>query len=76
MLRFQYCFVNIDISDSVSGEAIINIYSVTGGKVFSYSKNVSASEKLLLNVSALSKGLYLCNLKIGETATTWKFIKK
>ena len=68
--------LTIDLSNSVSGDATVNIYSVTGEKVFTYSKNVSASEKLLLNVAHLSKGLYLCNLKIGETATTWKFIKK
>ena len=68
--------LTIDLSNSVSGDATVNIYSVTGEKVFTYSKNVSASEKLLLNVAHLSKGLYLCNLKIGKTATTWKFIKK
>jgi pectate lyase len=68
--------LNIDLSDSVEGDAIVNIYSITGGKVFSFSKKVSPSEKLSLNVADLSKGLYLCNLKIGETATTWKFIKK
>jgi pectate lyase len=68
--------LNIDLSDSVSGDAIITIFSATGAKVISYSKNVSPSEKLSLNVANLSKGLYLCNLKMGETTTTWKFIKK
>ncbi|NDP27900.1 MAG: T9SS type A sorting domain-containing protein [Flavobacterium sp.] len=68
--------LNIGVSDRVSGEATVSIYSVTGGKVFSFSKTVLPSEKLSLNVAHLSKGLYLCHLKIGETATTWKFIKK
>ena len=68
--------LNIDLSDSATGEAIINIFSTSGVKVFSYSKKVSASEKLSLNVADLAKGMYLCKIKIGETASTWKFIKK
>jgi pectate lyase len=68
--------LNIDLSENVSGEATINIFSATGAKVVSYSKNVSPSEKLSLNVANLYKGLYLCHLKIGETTATWKFIKK
>lgn len=68
--------LNIDLSDSVTGEAIINIFSTSGVKVFSHSKKVSASEKISLNVADLAKGMYLCKIKIGETASTWKFIKK
>lgn len=68
--------LNINLSDTVSGDSVINIYSISGEKIVSYSKNVTSSEKLSLNVSNLSKGLYLCNLRIGEFATTWKFIKK
>ena len=68
--------LNIDLSDSATGEAIINIFSTSGVKVFSHSKKVSASEKISLNVADLAKGMYLCNIKIGETASTWKFIKK
>lgn len=69
--------LNIDLSDNISGDAIVNILSATGQKVFSYFKNnVSPSEKLSINVADLSQGLYLCNLKVGEVSTTWKFIKK
>ena len=69
--------LNIDLSDSISGNATINIFSATGQKVFSYSKNnVSPSEKLSVNVADLSQGIYLCNLKVGEVSNTWKFIKK
>jgi len=68
--------LNINLSDTVSGDLIINIYSISGEKIVSYSKNVTSSEKLSLDVSNLSKGLYLCNLTIGGIATTWKFIKK
>jgi pectate lyase len=68
--------LNIDLSDSNSGEATINIYSISGEKVFSYSKNVTPSEKLTLNVANLSKGLYLCSIKISKSTSTWKFIKQ
>ena len=69
--------LNIDLSDSIFGDAVVNIFSISGNKVFSYSKNnVSPSEKLSVNVANLSKGIYLCNLKVGEISTTWKFIKK
>ena len=68
--------LNIDLSDSNTGDAAINIYSISGEKVISYSKNVSPSEKLAVNVTKLSKGIYLCNLRIGDFSTTWKFIKQ
>lgn len=68
--------LNIDLSDNATGEAIINIFSTSKVKVFSHSKKVSASEKISLNVADLAKGMYLCKIKIGETASTWKFIKK
>jgi pectate lyase len=69
--------LNIDLSDSIAGDATINIYSITGQHVFSYTKgNISAVEKLSLNVVSLTQGLYLCILKIGAFSTTWKFIKK
>jgi pectate lyase len=68
--------LNIDLSDSNTGDAFINIYSISGEKVFSYSKNVTPSEKLVLDVANLSKGFYLCNLQIGNSTTTWKFIKQ
>jgi len=69
--------LNIDLSDRISGNATINIFSATGQKVFSYSKNnVSPSEKLSVNVADLAQGIYLCNLKVGDISNTWKFIKK
>lgn len=68
--------LNIDLSDSISGDATINIYSITGKKVFSHFENVTSSKRITLNVSDLSDGLYLCNLNTGEISTTWKFIKK
>lgn len=69
--------LNVELSDAVSGDAVIDIYTIIGGKVLSVSKsNVSSSEKLAVNASSLSKGLYLCTVKIGEASTTLKFIKE
>ncbi|MGQ7945803.1 pectate lyase family protein [Flavobacterium sp. WC2509] len=69
--------LNIELSNVVSGDATITIYSTTGGKVLSSSKNnVSSNDKLSVNVAALSKGIYLCTVKIGESSTTLKFIKQ
>jgi pectate lyase len=68
--------LNIDFSDRVAGNASINIFSTTGEKVFTHSKIIIPSEKLSLNVSNLAKGMYFCNLTIGETVATWKFLKK
>jgi pectate lyase len=68
--------LNIDLSENVAGDSIITIFSPSGEKVMAYSKKTIPAEKLSLNVSALAKGLYLCQLTIGENTTTWKFIKK
>lgn len=68
--------LNIELSDAISGDLTIDIYSTTGSKVFSVSeKNISSKDNLGVNVTSLSKGMYFCTLKIGELATTLKFIK-
>ena len=68
--------LNIDLSENVFGDATITIFSPLGAKLMTLFKTSSPDEKLSLNVSNLSKGIYLCNLTIGENTTTWKFIKK
>lgn len=69
--------LNIELSDAISGEATIDIYSITGGKVLATSKkNVSSNDKFSVNVAALTKGIYLCTIKIGKASTTLKFIKE
>jgi pectate lyase len=69
--------LNIELSDVVFGDATVDIYSTSGTKVLSVTKNnLSANDKVSVNVAALSKGMYLCTLKIGEASTTLKFIKK
>jgi pectate lyase len=69
--------INIELLDAISGEATIAIYSITGGKVLATSKkNVSSNDKFSVNVAALTKGIYLCTIKIGKASTTLKFIKE
>jgi len=68
--------LNIELPDTISGDATINIYTSTGEKAYSISKKTNPSEKLTINVANLSKGLYLCNIKIGDFSNTWKFIKQ
>ncbi|WP_269226644.1 T9SS type A sorting domain-containing protein [Flavobacterium eburneipallidum] len=69
--------LNIELSDVISGEVTIDLYSTTGAKVLSNSKkNVSSNDKLSVNVATLAKGIYLCTIKIGEASTTLKFIKE
>lgn len=69
--------LNIELSDVVSGDAKVDIYSLSGTKVLSVAKNnLSTNDKVSVNVATLSKGVYLCTIKIGEASTTLKFIKK
>jgi pectate lyase len=69
--------LNIELLENITGDATITIYSTTGAEVFSSSKkNITSSEKLSFDVASLSKGIYLCSIKIGQSATTVKFIKE
>lgn len=68
--------LTVELPENMDGLANIEVFSVSGAQVFSLSKKVTATEKIALNLSTLSKGLYLCTLKIGTSTTTWKFIKK
>ena len=68
--------LNVDLSDDATeGYTTINIFSITGEKVFSHSNNFISSNKLSFNLTHLTTGLYLCNLSKGVNSTTWKFIK-
>jgi len=69
--------LNIDLSNTTGGDIIVNIYSISGAKVYSFSKkNASAKETVSVNLAGLTKGIYLCDLKIGDTTAKSKFIKK
>jgi len=68
--------MNIEIPASISGEAKITIFSISGIKVFSQIESVSSIQKTKINLSELSSGLYLVNLQINQSSATWKIIKK
>jgi len=68
--------LNIQFSAAESGMAVVDIFSSTGSKVYSHSKNIAADEKLELNVGNLAKGTYICKVQIGHRAKTFKVVKK
>ena len=67
--------LNIQCDESMSGEASIEIYSLSGRKVFSVAKNVSPNEIIELNLEHLSQATYLFKIEINDKIITEKFIK-
>lgn len=68
--------LHIELANAVSGDAVIDIYSITGAKVLTSKNDSSSDNNLVVNVAKLPKGTYLCTITKGENATTMKFIKK
>lgn len=68
--------LNIEFKNQLFGHAIIEIYSITGKKTFSFSKQIISGEKLELNLNHLSNGFYLVNIKMNNFSVTEKLIKK
>uniref|UniRef100_UPI0040475D0D pectate lyase family protein n=1 Tax=Mariniflexile sp. TaxID=1979402 RepID=UPI0040475D0D len=67
--------LHIEFSNNAVGNASITIYSITGQKVFSHSKNINSNDKLELILTHLTKGFYLCNLKMDNASLTKKLLK-
>jgi pectate lyase len=67
--------LNIDFSSTDNGLAQINLFSSSGAKVYTHSKNIAADEKLELNVGNLSKGIYICKVQVENKLKTFKVIK-
>lgn len=67
--------LNVQFSDKENGTASITIFAANGTKVYSNSKNISADEKIELNMSNLAKGNYICKIQIDKRIKTFKFIK-
>ena len=61
---------------NISGQVKFKIYSIIGRQVYTYSKQISVGDKSSFNLSHLSKGFYICKLKINNKTTSWKIIKK
>jgi len=68
-------FLNIEFSGNDNGLASVNLFSSSGAKVYSQSKNVSADERMELNVGNLSKGIYICKVQLENKLKTFKVIK-
>ena len=67
--------LNIDFSSADNGLAQVDLFSSNGAKVYSNSKNISADEKLELNVGNLAKGFYICKVQIENRSKTFKLVK-
>lgn len=67
--------LNIEFSNIENGKAVVDIFSSNGSKILTVSKNVTANEKLELNVSNLSTGIYVCKVQIDNRVKTFKVLK-
>ncbi|OXA75535.1 pectate lyase [Flavobacterium aquidurense] len=65
----------VQFSNKENGTALISIFSANGSKVYSNSKNITADEKIELNMGSLAKGNYICKIQIDKRIKTFKFIK-
>lgn len=68
--------LNIDFPKIVTGKTDINFYTSTGQKVYAYSQKINSGENLKLNLEKLVKGVYICNVRLNEKTTSFKFIKQ
>ncbi len=68
--------LNIDFANVSNGITSIDIYSINGEKVFSHSQSITSYDKIELNLSNLSSGVYICNIKNNNLITKQKFIKR
>jgi pectate lyase len=67
--------LKIYIENTISGNADIAIYSTNGQEVFSASKNVGSDKMIVLDLTALQAGIYVCKVVINEQKLNWKFVK-
>jgi pectate lyase len=67
--------LKIRFPNATTGKGNINIYSLNGKKVLSFSKNITSNETVELNVEILQKGTYICKVEIDNKTSNVKFIK-
>lgn len=68
--------LNIDFTNAGTGITSIDIYSISGQKVFSQSQNITTDEKVALNLTNLLSGVYICTIKNNEGIKKQKFVKR
>jgi hypothetical protein len=66
----------IDFPDTISGDSKIEIYSISGQKVFSQSLTFAPLQRTTLNLINLKSGLHLVKFQFNHFSTNWKIIKK
>jgi len=69
--------LDVYLSDNLTGEIFVDIYTVFDAKVFSYvKKDRVPGEKITFNLADLAPGVYLCTVTTKETTLTSKFTKE
>lgn len=67
--------LKIHFLNNIAGEGKFDIYSMSGQKVYSFSKYISSDETVEFNLDSLQKGVYICKIQIDNKVTNLKFIK-
>ncbi|QBZ98892.1 pectate lyase family protein [Flavobacterium sangjuense] len=67
--------LKIHFLNNIAGEGKIDIYSMSGQKVFNFSKYISSDETVEFNMESLQKGVYICKIEIDNKTTNLKFVK-
>ncbi|TAH41070.1 MAG: T9SS type A sorting domain-containing protein [Bacteroidetes bacterium] len=67
--------IALDLSLENANKAVqFNVFNIQGKMVQSSSKNVNGTQRVVLDVSALSPGVYICNIIAGDSRYNRKFI--
>ncbi len=67
--------IALDLSLENSNKAVqFNMFNIQGRLVQTSSKNVNGTQRVVLDVSALSPGVYICNIVAGDSQYNRKFI--
>lgn len=68
--------INIHFSNEIANNVTVEIYSLNGQKISTYTNNkVNSNETLKLSIENISNGTYLCKIRYGDKIKSWKFIK-
>ncbi len=68
--------INIHFSNEIANNVTVEIYSLNGQKISTYTNNkINSNETLKLSIENISNGTYLCKIRYGDKIKSWKFIK-
>jgi hypothetical protein len=67
--------IYMDLSlSNIKTDVVFNMYNLQGQAVRSVSKNVNGTQRVVLDVTGLSPGVYVCNIVAGENQYNRKFM--